>query len=69
MNNDNMIFYDVAILNFEIFSILRNLTSLELPNDIDLFPSDVYGWLLPRENNRDIKSTLHDAVVHGAVDW
>lgn len=55
--------------NFGIFSILRHLASLELPNDFDLFPSDVYGWLLPCEHTRDIKSTLHDAVVQGAVDW
>ncbi|KAE9529780.1 hypothetical protein AGLY_011876 [Aphis glycines] len=52
-----------------VLNILQNLTLLELPNDLDLFPSDVYGWLLPCEHTRDIKSTLHDAVVHGAVDW
>ncbi|XP_026805055.1 protein unc-13 homolog 4B isoform X2 [Rhopalosiphum maidis] len=52
-----------------VLNILRNLTFLELPNDLDLFPSDIYGWLLPCEHTRDIKSTLHDAVVHGAVDW
>ncbi|XP_025200200.1 protein unc-13 homolog 4B-like isoform X2 [Melanaphis sacchari] len=52
-----------------VLNILRNLSLLELPSDLDLFPSDVYDWLLPCEHTRDIKSTLHDAVVHGAVEW
>ncbi|VVC40707.1 Hypothetical protein CINCED_3A013301 [Cinara cedri] len=52
-----------------VLNILRNLLVFELPNDMDLFPSDIYGWLLPCEHTRDIRSTLHDAVVQGAVDW
>jgi len=51
------------------FSILRHLSSFELPRDLDMFPPDVYGWILPCEHVRDIESTLHDAVVQGAVDW
>ncbi|XP_050543331.1 protein unc-13 homolog 4B isoform X2 [Daktulosphaira vitifoliae] len=50
-------------------NILRHLHSFEKPSDIDLFPLDMYGWLLPCEHIRDIKTTLNDAVVQGAVDW
>lgn len=52
-----------------MFSILGHILSFELPNDIDIFPSDVYGWLLPCNGTRDIRNTLHDAVIQGAVDW
>ncbi|XP_025408650.1 protein unc-13 homolog 4B isoform X2 [Sipha flava] len=50
-------------------NILRHLKSFEMPDNLDLFPSEIYGWLLPCEHTRDIQSTLHDAVIQGAVDW
>ncbi|XP_050433740.1 protein unc-13 homolog 4B [Adelges cooleyi] len=50
-------------------NVLRHLYSFEQPQDLDLFPLDMYGWLLPCEHTRDIKTALHDAVVQGAIDW
>lgn len=55
--------------DFLIFSILRQLHLLDIPNHINLFTSDIYDWLSPYKHTRDIRSTLQDAIVQGAVDW
>lgn len=52
-----------------MFSLFQYLQALNVPNDFDLFTPDIYDWLLPCENTRDIKCTLHDAIVQGALDW
>lgn len=45
---------------------------LEPPEKTNLFPSNVYPWLVYKDDgpsNWDIRDTLGDAVVQGATDW
>ncbi|XP_041980361.1 protein unc-13 homolog 4B isoform X3 [Aricia agestis] len=55
----------------EVLKILYKLSLLDLPETIDLFPVNLYGWL--REKGDGSKLTIHEvlsqAVIQGASDW
>ncbi|XP_022115122.2 protein unc-13 homolog 4B isoform X2 [Pieris rapae] len=55
----------------EVLRILYKLSSLDIPETIELFPTNLYGWL--KENADGSKLSMYDvlnqAVVQGAADW
>lgn len=55
----------------EVLKICSNLISLEIPVNLDLFPSTLYPWVTyvgdPPNNN--IMTTLNDAITQGANNW
>ncbi|XP_034829314.1 protein unc-13 homolog 4B isoform X2 [Maniola hyperantus] len=55
----------------EVLKILHKLSVLDVPESIDLFPANLYGWL--RDKDDGSKLTLHEvlnqAVIQGASDW
>ncbi|XP_072932693.1 protein unc-13 homolog 4B [Epargyreus clarus] len=55
----------------EVLKILYGLSVLDIPDSIDLFPANLYGWL--RENDNGVKLTIHEvlnqASTQGASDW
>lgn len=55
----------------EVLRILNKLSSLDVPDTIELFPTNLYGWL--KENSDGSKLSKYDvlnqAVVQGAADW
>ncbi|CAG2060476.1 unnamed protein product, partial [Timema podura] len=54
-----------------ILSVFSHLTTLQMPEGLDLFPVSVYGWLNTPEDqpNCDILVTVTAAVTVGAEDW
>ncbi|XP_059057517.1 protein unc-13 homolog 4B isoform X2 [Achroia grisella] len=53
----------------EVLNVLFTLSGLDVPDAIDLFPSNLYGWLADNEKNHSIHEVLNQAVVQGASDW
>ncbi|XP_045769590.1 protein unc-13 homolog 4B isoform X4 [Maniola jurtina] len=55
----------------EVLKILYKLSVLDVPESIDLFPTNLYGWL--RDKDDGSKLTLHEvlnqAIIQGASDW
>lgn len=61
----------VKMLN-EVLDILSKISMLEIPEEFDLFPKQIYGWATSITNdspNNDIKKILEDAVNIGALEW
>ncbi|XP_075222315.1 C2 and C2B_Munc13-like domain-containing protein staccato isoform X2 [Lycorma delicatula] len=54
-----------------LLTILSELSKVQQTENLDLFPSSVYGWIKNSEDspNSDIRAALHDAVTQSAVDW
>ncbi|XP_073955464.1 C2 and C2B_Munc13-like domain-containing protein staccato isoform X4 [Choristoneura fumiferana] len=54
----------------EVMKVLYRLSMLDAPESIDLFPTNLYGWL---RNTEDGKLTIHEvlnqAAIQGASDW
>ncbi|XP_047990570.1 protein unc-13 homolog 4B isoform X3 [Leguminivora glycinivorella] len=54
----------------EVMKILYKLSMLDIPDSVDLFPSNVYGWLRNNEKGRlTIHEVLNQAAIQGASDW
>lgn len=55
----------------DVLKIISKILNLEAPEGVDLFPTNLYGWLSYKDEQlkNDIKSTLFDAVMQGANDW
>lgn len=53
----------------EVLKILYKLSVLDVPENIDLFPSNLYGWLRDEESKLTIHLVLNQAVIQGASDW
>lgn len=55
----------------EVLKILYKLSSLDLPESIDLFPVNLYGWLRYKDNGSKltIQEVLNQAAIQGASDW
>ncbi|CAK1585383.1 unnamed protein product [Parnassius mnemosyne] len=55
----------------EVLKILYRLSVLDVPEYVDLFPVNLYGWL--RDNSDGsrltIQEVLNQAAVQGAADW
>lgn len=55
----------------EVLSVLYKLSLLDIPDFVELFPTNHYGWL--RGNDDGSKLTIHEvlnqATVQGASDW
>ncbi|XP_012256082.2 protein unc-13 homolog 4B isoform X3 [Athalia rosae] len=53
-----------------ILGILSSIDSLKKPEDLDLFPANMYGWLPEPEGPRaDVMQALEDTVIQGAEEW
>lgn len=53
----------------EVLKILHKLSVLDVPNTIDLFPENLYGWLRDTDSKLTIHDVLQQAVIQGASDW
>lgn len=55
----------------EVLTIINMLTTLEPPEQIDLFPENDYTWFQNRPEGpfRDITAALNEAVMQGAHNW
>ncbi|CAH2084741.1 unnamed protein product [Euphydryas editha] len=55
----------------EVLKILYKLSSLDLPESIDLFPANLYGWLRDKDDGSKltIQEVLNQAAIQGASDW
>lgn len=55
----------------EVLRILNKLSTMDIPENIDLFPQNIYGWLRRNEDgsNMDIYEVLHQSATQGASDW
>lgn len=54
----------------EVMKILYKLSMLDIPDSVDLFPSNVYGWLRSNDKGRlTIHEVLNQAAIQGASDW
>ncbi|XP_047522377.1 protein unc-13 homolog 4B isoform X6 [Pieris napi] len=55
----------------EVLRILYKLSSLDIPETIELFPTNLYGWLKENADGSKLSmyDVLHQAVVQGASDW
>ncbi|KAM3965051.1 C2 and C2B_Munc13-like domain-containing protein staccato isoform 2-T2 [Aphomia sociella] len=53
----------------EVLNILYTLSALDVPETIDLFPTNIYGWLRDDGRKLSIHEVLNQAVIHGASDW
>ncbi|XP_060801527.1 protein unc-13 homolog 4B isoform X1 [Amyelois transitella] len=53
----------------EVLHILYNLSVLDAPESIELFPVNSYGWLRTEGKKLDINEVLNQAVLQGASDW
>ncbi|XP_050348302.1 protein unc-13 homolog 4B isoform X3 [Nymphalis io] len=55
----------------EVLKILYKLSSLDLPESIDLFPVNLYGWLRDKDDGSKltIPEVLNQAAIQGASDW
>lgn len=54
----------------EALSIISKVAMIQPPEEFDLFPAQLYGWLPKSETTGwDIRSTLTDAVRVGAESW
>lgn len=52
----------------DVLKIIRTLSDLDVPINIELFPSNSYAWITEQQNC-DIYSVLQKAVIQGANDW
>ncbi|XP_045499382.1 protein unc-13 homolog 4B isoform X2 [Colias croceus] len=55
----------------EVLRILYKLSSLDVPETIDLFPVNLYGWLKEKGDGSilTISDVLNQAAIQGAADW
>lgn len=55
----------------EVLKVLYKLSVLDVPDFVELFPTNHYGWL--RNNDEGKKLTIHEvlnqATIQGASDW
>ncbi|XP_045535970.1 protein unc-13 homolog 4B isoform X3 [Papilio machaon] len=55
----------------EVLKVLYRLSVLDVPESLDLFPVNLYGWLRDTDDGTklSIHEVLHQAAVQGASDW
>lgn len=55
----------------DVLKIIRTLSALDVPSNVELFPESSYGWMTEpeRETNCDISAVLRMAVIQGANNW
>ncbi|XP_049703685.2 protein unc-13 homolog 4B isoform X3 [Helicoverpa armigera] len=53
----------------EVLKILYKLSTLDVPESLDLFPTNLYGWLRDDKGKLTIHMVLEQAVIQGASDW
>ncbi|CAH0720003.1 unnamed protein product, partial [Brenthis ino] len=55
----------------EVLNVLYKLSILDLPESIELFPVNLYGWLRDKDDGTklSILEVLNQAVIQGASDW
>ncbi|KAF7995549.1 hypothetical protein HCN44_006656 [Aphidius gifuensis] len=53
-----------------ILGILSSVSSIEIPQDFDLFPRKMFGWLpQPDGTDIDIIKALEYTVIQGGIEW
>ncbi|KAG7190821.1 hypothetical protein KM043_006889 [Ampulex compressa] len=53
-----------------ILGILSSISSLKVPEDVDLFPSKMYPWFPEPDGSRiDVPQGLHYTVEQGGIEW
>ncbi|XP_026733593.1 protein unc-13 homolog 4B isoform X3 [Trichoplusia ni] len=53
----------------EVLKILYKLSVLDAPENMDMFPVNLYGWLRDDKSKPTILEVLNQAVIQGASDW
>ncbi|KAF5278655.1 hypothetical protein FQA39_LY00697 [Lamprigera yunnana] len=53
----------------DVLTILFQLTALQPPNDVNLFPNSIYPWLEMNEADLNVMAVLKEAILKGAKDW
>ncbi|XP_051863663.1 protein unc-13 homolog 4B isoform X6 [Drosophila albomicans] len=55
----------------DVLDILAKIKTFEIPPEIDIFPSTVYGWIekVNCEESNNIDTIIVDAINNGAKDW
>lgn len=53
----------------EILRILGKLSTLEVPEGLEMFPDNIYGWLDKNRRNWSINEVLNEAIREGASHW
>lgn len=53
----------------EVLKVLYKLSVLDAPENLDLFPVNLYGWLREDMGKLTIQVVLEQAVIQGASDW
>lgn len=55
----------------EVLKILYKLSAIDVPESIDLFPANLYGWLRDKDDGSKLSlhEVLNQAVIQGASDW
>ncbi|XP_070154646.1 protein unc-13 homolog 4B isoform X2 [Polyergus mexicanus] len=53
-----------------ILGILSSISSLKIPEDIDLFPVKMYSWFLqPDDDKMDVLQALEDTIIQSCAEW
>ncbi|XP_075975493.1 C2 and C2B_Munc13-like domain-containing protein staccato isoform X3 [Anticarsia gemmatalis] len=53
----------------EVLKILYKISVLDVPESMDLFPTNLYGWLRDDRGKMTVNEVLNQAVIQGASDW
>ncbi|KAG6450866.1 hypothetical protein O3G_MSEX006811 [Manduca sexta] len=53
----------------EVLKILYKLSVLDVPETVNLFPENLYGWLRHDGSTLNVYEVLNQAVIQGASDW
>ncbi|KAH8410713.1 hypothetical protein KR215_009957 [Drosophila sulfurigaster] len=55
----------------DVLDILAKIKTFEIPPEIEIFPSTVYGWIenVNCEESNNIDTIIVDAINNGAKDW
>lgn len=55
----------------EVLKILQKMSALDVPESVEMFPINSYGWLRTKEDGSKptIHEVLNQAAIQGASDW
>jgi len=54
----------------EHFRILSSISTLRVPEDVDLFPAKMYSWLAESDDsNANVLGVLENTVTQGCAEW
>lgn len=55
----------------EVLKILQKMSTLDVPDSVEMFPINSYGWLRIKDDGSKltIHEVLNQAAIQGASDW